>query len=167
MCVEELALTARVCCDGGAGSECGRARFPLSCPLANGNNELAGSGSGGVPLKARAFEDDILDPNVAKSPCRLCPIPGFKKHPAHRRCISLKLSLISENTVLLMVVKILDWEDSKYTPIVRRGHSVEVRVLFQGKSFLFVPGTATGSENFHWEFRALSEVNLISGLISE
>ena len=68
-----------------------------------------------------------------------------------------KLSLISENTDL-MVVKILDWEDSKYTPIVRREHSVEVRVLFQGKSFLFVPGTATSSENFH---------DLISGLISE
>ena len=152
MCVEELARTARVCCDGGAGSGCGCARFPLSCPLANGNNELAGSGSGGVPPKARAFEDNILDPNVAKSLCRRCPIPGFKKHPAHRRCISLKLSLIStisENTDLLMVVKILEWEDSKYTPIVRREHSAEVRVLFQGKSFLFVPGTATGSENFH------------------
>ena len=84
----------------------------------------------------------------------------------HQR-FSLKLSLISENTDLLMVVKILDWEDSKYTPIVRREHSVEVRVLFHGKSFLFVPGTATGSENFHWEFRALSEDDLISGLISE
>ena len=76
MCAEELARTARVCCDDGAGSECGRARFPPSCSLANGNNELAGSGSGGVPLKARAFEGNsvILNPNVAKSPCPLCPI---------------------------------------------------------------------------------------------
>ena len=159
MCVEELARTARVCCDGGAGSECGRARFPFTCSLANGNNELAGSGSGGVPPNARAFEDNsvTLNPNVAKSPCPLCPIPGFKKHPAHQRCISPRLSLISENTDLLMVVKILDWEDSKYTPIVRREHSVEVRVLFQGELFLFVPGTATSSENFHWEIRALSD----------
>jgi hypothetical protein len=56
-----------------------------------------------------------------------------------------------------MVVNILDWVGSIYH-VARREHLVEVRVLFEGQSFLFVLGTAEVPKNFFdWQIRVSSE----------